>query len=75
MPSGPGPQYWTRLIDTSEATNTQLSMVAVGDRYHLNGRSLTLFALVAVEKAGGNFDLICKGLLSGVRPGTPWHRY
>jgi isoamylase len=74
MPSIPGPQQWTRLLDTSDANPQDLPVVAVGERYHLKARSLALFALVATGKAGGNFELIHKGLLSGIRPETPWHR-
>lgn len=75
MPSIPGPQQWTRLLDTSDTTPEELPVIAVGDRYRLNARSLALFALVATGKAGGNFEQIQQGLMSGVFPTTPWHRY
>jgi isoamylase len=74
LPSVPGPQSWTRLIDTAHVTAGDLPMVAAGDRYGLMGRSLALFALVAPDAPGGNFALIRDGLIDGRRPETPWHR-
>lgn len=74
MPSVPGPQHWTRLLDTRESAQSDLPVIGVGEHYHLNGRSLALFALVVQGKAGENFELIHRGLTSGVRPETVWHR-
>jgi glycogen operon protein len=75
LPSVPGPQQWTRLIDTADCeTHEQLPVAAVGDRYPLMGRSLALFALVPPGRIGGAFGLIQDGLLTGTRPDTAWHR-
>ena len=74
MPRIPGPEQWTRLLDTAEPRQEALAVVSVGDHYHLVARSLALFALEASGRSGGNFELIRKGLIGGGMPETPWHR-
>jgi len=74
MPRVPGPDQWTRLLDTASPPQETLAVISVAERYRLTGRSLALFALEASSRAGGNFELIRKGLLGGGMPETPWHR-
>lgn len=77
MPSIPGAQHWTRLIDTADTANpgAELPVVAMGDRYHLGGRSLAMFALVLLDPHSDNLAVIQQGLRDGIRPDTPWHRH
>ncbi len=74
MPRIPGPEQWTRLFDTAHPVQQTLAVISVGERYRLAGRSMALFALEASGRAGGNFELIRKGLLGGGMPEGAWHR-
>ena len=74
MPSIPGPQQWTLLLDTVTPTRQELPVVAVGDQHVLPGRALALFALIAPGTTSGHVDLIRRGVLSDVKPDGAWHR-